>query len=81
MTIAVDAVYEGGVLKPTTPVDLPDKAHVHITIETEEAARTPLGRDLRQLRAKIVQSGTPLLDWDEIHEEVASRRGGWREGR
>lgn len=81
MTIAVDAIYEDGVLKPKTPVDLPDKAEVHITIETEETSRTPLGKDLRKLRAEVVKSGAPLLGWDEIQEEVASRRGGWREPR
>ncbi len=81
MVIAVDAVYEDGVLKPTQPVDLPEKAHVHITIEAEEPARTQLGRELRELRTRVVSSGAPLLDWDEIEEDVASRRGGWREGR
>ena len=81
MTIDVDAVYEDGVLKPTQPVDLPDKAHVHITIEVETPARTPLGKRLRELRAQIVRSGTPLLDQDQVEEEVRTRRGGWREDR
>jgi predicted DNA-binding antitoxin AbrB/MazE fold protein len=81
MTIAVDAIYENGVLKPKTPVDLPDKAEVRLTIETAETSRTPLGKDLRELKARVVESGVPLLDWDEIETEVASRRGGWREPR
>lgn len=38
-------------------------------------ARTPLGAKLRSLRAKILQSGEPLLDWDDIEREVADRRG------
>jgi len=81
MTIDVNAVYEDGVLKLKEPLDLPEKAEVHVTIETVAAARTPLGRRLRELRSKIVTSGTPGLSWEEIEEEVASRRGGWREGR
>jgi hypothetical protein len=40
------------------------------------AARTPLGRVLGELRAKIVDPGAPGLSWEEIEEEVASRRGG-----
>lgn len=37
--------------------------------------RTELGRRLTALRREIVQSGTPLLDWDDIEREVAERRG------
>lgn len=82
MPIAVDAIYEDGVLKPKSPLDLPDKSEVHVTIETTEgAARTPLGRQLRELRSQILESGAPTLGWEEIEEEVAARRGGWREGR
>ncbi len=81
MPIAVDAAYENGVLRLKFPVDLPDKAEVHVTIESDRAARTPLGRQLRQLRARVLESGVPPLDWDGIDEGVATRRGGWREGR
>jgi predicted DNA-binding antitoxin AbrB/MazE fold protein len=80
-TIDVDAVYENGVLKLKEPIDLPEKAEVHVTIETTAPARTPLGRRLRELRSKIVTSGTAGLSWEEIEEEVATRRGGWREER
>ena len=81
MTIDVDAVYENGVLKPKQPLDLPEKAEVHVTIETAATARTPLGRKLRELRSRILRSGAPALGWEQIEEEVASRRGGWREVR
>ena len=37
--------------------------------------RTPLGRRLGEIRAKIVASGEPLLGWEEIEREVAERRG------
>ena len=80
MTIGVDAVYENGVLRLKESLNLPEKAEVHVTIETATPARTPLGRRLRDLRGRIVKS-TPGLSWQEIEEEVASRRGGWREGR
>ncbi len=37
-TIDVDAVYENGVLKPSRPLELEEKAKVHVIIETEGAA-------------------------------------------
>jgi predicted DNA-binding antitoxin AbrB/MazE fold protein len=81
MTIDVEAIYENGVLKLKRPVNLPERAEVHVTIEAPDLARTPLGRKLLELRARITKSGAPTLGWDEIEEEVASRRGGWREAR
>lgn len=80
MTIDVDAVYENGVLRLKQPVDLPENAEVHVTIQTDAEAKTPLGRRLRELRSEIMKSGVTPLGWDEIDEEVALRRGGWREG-
>ena len=38
MTKAVDAIYEGGVFKPESPVDLEDKTKVHLVIEPASAA-------------------------------------------
>jgi hypothetical protein len=40
---------------------------------------TPLAKKLWELRQKIVESGAPLLDWDDIEREVQERRGGVRE--
>ena len=74
MTIDVDAVYENGVLKLKEPVDLPENAEVHVTIQTGTEARTPLGRRLRELRSEIIGSGAASLSWEEIDEEVARRR-------
>lgn len=81
MTISVNAVYENGVLKPDEPVNIPEKARVRVIIQTSEAAQTPLGERFRELRAEILRTGEPTLDWTGIEEEVAARRGGWREGR
>jgi len=81
MTIDVEAVYENGVLRLKQSVNLPEKAEVQVTIETTAPARTPLGRKLRELRSRILRSGAPTLGWEEIEEDVASRRGGWREAR
>jgi predicted DNA-binding antitoxin AbrB/MazE fold protein len=78
--ISVDAVYENGVLKLDHPVELPERAKVHVIIEdVAQAARTALGERLRALRSQIVASGEPLLDWEQIADEVAAGRGGYRE--
>jgi predicted DNA-binding antitoxin AbrB/MazE fold protein len=36
MTYHIDAIYEGGVLKPLEPLILPDQARVKITVESTE---------------------------------------------
>lgn len=33
-----------------------------------------LGRQLREIRERIVLSGAPLLDWDALELEIAERR-------
>lgn len=44
------------------------------TVE-EATPRTDLGRRLMAIRKSIVESGVPLLTWDEIREEISKRRG------
>ena len=44
--------------------------------EQKQSKETELGQSLRQIRSKIVASGTPLLNREEIEQEVISRRGG-----
>jgi predicted DNA-binding antitoxin AbrB/MazE fold protein len=45
MTIDVDAVYEDGVLKPDRPLQLEEKAKVHVTIEVKAKAALPAADD------------------------------------
>jgi len=37
--------------------------------------RTKLGERLWDIRTRIVASGVPLLDWDDLEREVHERRG------
>lgn len=37
--------------------------------------RTPFGKRLMEIRKKIIASGEPLLDWDDIEHEIAESRG------
>lgn len=43
---------------------------------SEYKPRTPFGKELMEIRKRIVASGEPLLGWDEIEKEVARLRGG-----
>jgi hypothetical protein len=38
--------------------------------------RTPLAKRLLELRQEVLASGTPLLNLDEIRQELQARRGG-----
>ena len=49
-------------------------------LKSEEALisnkpRTVIGMRLREIRAKILSSGVPLFDWDDLEREIADRRG------
>ena len=44
------------------------------TSTTERTARTPLGKKLLEVRQKILASGRPLLDWDDIDRGIAQQR-------
>jgi hypothetical protein len=41
---------------------------------------TSLAKQLWKLRQKIVASGRPLLDWDDIEREITDQRGAPIEG-
>ena len=48
-----------------------------LTSSTERTARTPLGKKLLEVRQKILVSGRPLLDWDDIDREITQQRRRW----
>ena len=39
----------------------------------ERIPRTALGKKLLEVRQRIVSSGRPLLDWDDIDRELAEQ--------
>lgn len=45
--------------------------------DAPEKAKTPLARRLMQLRAEALAKGMPLLNSDEVNEEVRIRRAGY----
>lgn len=50
------------------------------TTDTTRQPRTALGKQLMEIRAKIVASGEQLMDWEEVELEIADRRGGAQNG-
>jgi predicted DNA-binding antitoxin AbrB/MazE fold protein len=53
MTAAVEAIYEGGLLRPLQPLALPEHTHVRISVETMDAdpeRAAWLGESERRLR-------------------------------
>ena len=69
--------------KPITVVDVnpAERSGEEVAQALAQArqAKTPLGRRLWEIRARIVASGAPLLTWDEIDQEVEERQGGSRQ--
>ncbi|MFM9156505.1 MAG: hypothetical protein ACKOPK_00980 [Dolichospermum sp.] len=56
---------------PRTTYNLPMNHIMKTTVK-----KPPLWERLREIRSKIVASGKPLLNADEIEKELADRRGG-----
>jgi predicted DNA-binding antitoxin AbrB/MazE fold protein len=60
MTTTVEAIYENGVLKPAAPLALPERARVHLTIETDS-----------ERRAWLIASEASLAKvWDNDADDV-----------
>ncbi|MDJ0618362.1 MAG: hypothetical protein QNJ63_16720 [Calothrix sp. MO_192.B10] len=50
-----------------------------ITPESDFVPQTPLGKKLWSIRQRAIASGLKLLNEEEIEQELAARRGGYRE--
>ena len=48
-------------------------------LESDFVPQTPLGKKLWKIRQRAIASGLQLLNEDEIEQELAARRGGYRE--
>jgi hypothetical protein len=45
------------------------------TSGAERIPRTRLGKKLLEIRQRVIASGRPLLDWEDIDRELAEQRG------
>ena len=72
MTQKVEAIYTGGVLKPTHALPLRDKQRVRLTVETIDAPETDRQAAVARLRAGIDSmsffSEGPLPTREELHD-------------
>lgn len=58
MSQRVTAIYENGILRLLAPLDLPERAHVEITVDETSAAHTPSSAHRRAVRAALHQTET-----------------------
>lgn len=49
------------------------------TSESEFVPQTPLGKKLWEIRQRAIANGMKLLTDEELEQELAERRGGYRE--
>ncbi len=70
VTTAIDAVYEGGLLRPLQPLSLPEHAHVRISVETLpiDAERTEW---LNQSERRLLEVWDN--DADDVYNELLTR--------
>jgi hypothetical protein len=69
MTMTVEEILEQA--QQLTPEERARLAGALIT-----QVETPLARQLRAIRTRIVATQEPLLGWDALEREIADRRGG-----
>jgi hypothetical protein len=65
--------------EPTEATQTTDQTPTHGLPELPFPLRTPLAKQLWELRQQLIARGVPLLDWDDIEREVQERRGEVRE--
>jgi hypothetical protein len=76
----INTVHQGGIMNTiietnSRPNIILSKPRTMGFSHKKVAPRTIMGAKLWKLRKKIVASGTPLLDWDAIEQEVIERKG------
>jgi predicted DNA-binding antitoxin AbrB/MazE fold protein len=72
MTQKVEAIYTGGVLKPTRELPFRDKQRVRLTVETIDEPERDREAAIARLKAGIASmrffSGGPLPSREELHD-------------
>lgn len=68
MSMAVEAIFEKGVLKPVTPLHIPEHKRVHLIIEDEAEEPT----DILSLASEIYK-GLSTADIEEVEKSALDR--------
>ncbi len=63
-------------LNLSVPIEADVPPPIHDLVVENYRPRTPLGERLLALRREYLNSGGTLLNWDELDDEMRSRRGG-----
>ena len=66
MTLAVDAIFENGVLKPLNPLELAEHQKVHLIVETNTAAAPTARTKWHWQEAQAIQDGFVGAVADEV---------------
>ena len=64
---AIHAIYEGGVFKPTEPVNLPEHGPVTVEPAIDESAR-PIEEVLTELAKQV-----PQEEWDKLTSDLTDQ--------
>ena len=69
MSITIEAVWESGVLKPKTKLDLPEKTNVRVIVEEASSTNLKGWAAIDRLIGLANDTGAPLKDVSENHDE------------
>jgi predicted DNA-binding antitoxin AbrB/MazE fold protein len=75
MKTQVDAIYEDGVLKPLTMLDLPEHAKVHVIVSSESAEQVRLLPSWPRSVPAELELADPTIDRDEVLAAMAKIPG------
>jgi predicted DNA-binding antitoxin AbrB/MazE fold protein len=67
MTQAIEAIFDGKVFRPETPVDLQPNCKVHLVVSTSDERQKKEGKSLLRDLAAMNLEGPP--DWSENFED------------
>jgi len=70
----VDAIYENGVLKPLTPLDLAEHQRVSLAIGTRDDVENEDG-DACDYMPLIAEEGDPSVTWEQVQTLLARLPG------
>jgi predicted DNA-binding antitoxin AbrB/MazE fold protein len=75
----VDAIYENGVLKPLTPVDLAEHERVSLVIRAKGDDDEDEDADSDDYMPLIAEEGDPNIRWEEVQRITAKWPGSFAE--
>jgi predicted DNA-binding antitoxin AbrB/MazE fold protein len=68
-----DAIYEGGVLKPLTPLNLPEHERVTLIVRGTDDEEDEIDSDDDMLL--VAREGDPSITWEEVQRATTSIPG------